>query len=113
MTPDEIAKLRAMCETVTQTLPWTVENRDHSSIVLDVYGMWVAGYGDAPYDAAYGAAAANALPALLDECERLRSALVEACEVTLALTDGPLSPLNPGFIRVTARIKELRKLMQP
>lgn len=78
MTPDDIKRLRALCEQATQPGPWTVnvndigKDGDGHCVVLDAHGMWVADCGNAPADAAFIAAARSALPALLDECEALR-----------------------------------------
>lgn len=78
MTPDDIKRLRALCEQATQPGPWTVnvndigKDGDGHCVVLDAHGMWVADCGNAPADAAFIAAARSALPQLLDECESLR-----------------------------------------
>lgn len=75
MTPAEIAELRRLCEAATPG-PYSVRHgRDQASdvyTVLDGNDMWVADCGNAPQDAAFIAAARAALPAALDEVERLR-----------------------------------------
>lgn len=78
MTSEDIKRLRALCEATTQPGPWTVmvndpgKGGDGHSVVVDGNGFWVADCGVAPDEAALIAAARTALPALLDEVERMR-----------------------------------------
>ncbi len=84
MTPAEIARLRALCEKATPG-PWTRGAGDHwSRQIRAANGTDIAWIGGIPLpepDAAFIAEARTALPAALDEIERLR----DMCEAARTL----------------------------
>ena len=103
MTAVEAVHLRKLCEAATPG-PWeTYDERnrtwwvDSSNTPESRTTGAVAETGEhelGPEDAAFIAASRTALPACLDEIERLRAALREACEAidenTEMMTDSPL-----------------------
>ena len=119
-TPEQRQQWRELCEKATPG-PWKHDNhawspwvhREHKDI-RDVVQEYVFKCGSRD-DAAFITAARSALPALLDENdalraenERLKAALVEACEMALQALTG--SGHSPGWRQEQrARIAELRK----
>lgn len=129
MTPTEIAKLRSLAEKATQPSPWrTGENFDgmhRCATVVDRDGMWVADCGDDDEQANHIAACSPIVVLrLLDEIERMRSALIasqgfeskarnerddarqaltEACDIAVSLGGG-----GAELLGVFARISQLR-----
>lgn len=75
----DVAKLRALAETVTQPGPWAIRVRTGFApteySILDGNGMWFADLGASPLgDAEYLAAVSpSTVIALLDEIDRLRA----------------------------------------
>jgi len=90
ITPEEIARLRAL-EAAATPRPWEQRHEDISVRDGDDYLTYGGDLGGAFYQAdncAVAVAARNALPALLDEIERLRADLREA----VTLLDGWAQP---------------------
>jgi hypothetical protein len=76
MTHEQLQILRALCEKATPG-PWEYHKSESGDGVLCPRGGYVVevGHGTTNNDAAFIAAARDALPALLDEVERLRERL--------------------------------------
>ena len=87
MTPARIKELREMlAKTVDR--PWSVKHGRHQAAdfytVLDANGFWLADCGNDKAGAETIAVAPSALEEALDEVERLRGLVREACEMGLS-----------------------------
>lgn len=104
---EQLAAWRAVTAAATEG-PWTLLTRATDDLaVLDANGMWVAEIGEAPDDAAFIATARTAVPALLDEVERLRNLVGEACDVANAALNNART--FDGEAPKFGRIAEIRK----
>jgi hypothetical protein len=69
----DLKAIRAAHAAITQPLPWTCLANGGVASTLDADGMWVADFGEAPADAEYATAAANAVPALCARVDELEA----------------------------------------
>lgn len=85
LNPDNLRKLREECH-----IQWPLHVNPHNHFIEDPIGVVIASVaGGGERIAPYLAAAANVLPELLDEAERLRKALRYAGKLTYDATGCP------------------------
>ena len=101
MTPDDLARLRALCEGATKE-PWTIDQRDAAVLAADwalVSHSEKSGLGliITKADAEFIAAAREALPRLLEENARLKE--VVECIALVTAYDEPLPGSLHGHIK--------------
>ena len=116
MTPERIAELRALADAATRG-PWTVADLRHQrggQIRIFPHGdihiaNVLARHEDAVANAEFIAAARSALPALLDEVERLREIRDTARVWRRMRQDSPVQPKPESAALIAAVDADLRE----